>query len=301
MTIKEFALKDDMDLTRLKAEPIQLTDIPILECNSAFETHIEPNKCTLKEIVDYVEHPNITDSKEKNGLWCFGECLDPDKGHQKSNIINKSKFFILDYDNGYTIDEFCKEYKDYFFIIYTSFSHTKEHHKFRVIMYGNYESPLNDDEQYAILSECFRNADRTTLQPNRIFYKPAHKEGCDYRYVFNAGKQFPLYNDTINYLVNKRRIDKAKEEAQNREFETYHRKKKDIDCMKCPSVQHYLNTSYPNETGNGDSNLSLYKAIFCCIKYGDMNALQAVENKAKNEKWTTNELKQKEEAARKAL
>lgn len=299
--IREFPLKEDLDLTKEKTEAIQTKDISLLECNSAFDTHIDQTKCSLFEIVDYIKNPNITDSKEKNGLWCFGECFDPEKGHQKSNIVNKSKFFILDYDSGYTIDEFCKEYKDYFFMLYTSFSHTKEHNKFRVIMYGNYESPLNEDEQYAILSECFRNADRTTLQPNRIFYKPAHKDGAEYRYVLHEGKQFPLYNSVISYLVTKRRVDKAKEEAQNKAFATYHRKKKDVDCLKCPSVQNYLNTSYPNTTGNGDSNLNLYKAIFCCIKYGDENALKIVEDKARKEHWTTSELRQKEEAARKAL
>lgn len=299
--IREFPLKEDIDLEKQPTEAIQTKDIPILECNSAFDTHIDQNKCTLKEIAEYIENPNITESKEKNGLWCFGECLDPEKGHQKSNIVNKSKFFILDYDSGYTIEEFCEEYKDYFFMLYTSFSHTKEHHKFRVIMYGNHEAPLNDDEQYAILSECFRNADRTTLQPNRIFYKPAHKAGAEYRFKFNVGKQFPLYNEAITFLVTKRRVDKAKEEAQDRAFATYHRKKRDVDCLNCPSVKNYLNTSYPNTTGNGDSNLNLYKAIFCCIKYGDDNALAVVENKAKSEHWTTSELRQKEEAARRAL
>lgn len=291
--IREFPLKEDMDLTRVSSEPIQIKDIPILVCRNKFDTHIEPTVSTLKDIVNRVEKPMILENKDDNYLWCFGDCLDPEKGHQKENIVNKSKFFMVDYDNGYTIKDFCEEYKDYFYILYTSFSHTKEHNKFRVIMFGNYETPLNEDEQSIILNECFRNADRTTFQPNRIFYMPAHKEGAEYEYKLNFGKQFPLYNNVISLLVHRRALDRAKEEAQCREYEKFHREKKDINCMNCPSVKTYLNTNYPNTTGNGDSNLNLYKAICCCIKYGDYNTLETVKAKAKREHWTDKEIEHK--------
>lgn len=299
--IREFPLKDDMDLSRCHTEPIQLYDIPLLQCGGRFDKHIEPTRCTLKEIMECVEKPNITPTKEENMLWCFGECVDPERGHQKDNIVNKSKFFMVDYDNGYSIDEFCKEYKDYFYILYTSFSHTTEHNKFRVIMYGNYETPLNDDEQRFILNEAFRNADRTTLQPNRMFYMPAHKEGGEYVYKFNIGKQFPLYNDIISLLLQKQRLYRAKEESQNLIFEKYHREKKDIDCLKCKSVMNYLNTTYNKTSGNGDSNLNLYKAICCCVKYGDDKALDKVIAKAKSEKWTNKEIEQKIKSAKEKL
>jgi len=298
MIVKELTLDWDKPLSSYPTEPIQLNDIPMLMCANKFDSHIEPVTATLKDICEKVEHPFITDDKENNSLWCFGECIDPEKGHQKSNIVNKSKFFMIDYDNGYTIEEFMDVYKDYFYILYTSFSHTEEHHKFRVIMYGNYESPLNDEEQHYILNECFRNADKTTLQPNRIFYVPAHKQGAPYRYKFNIGKQFPLYNDVIKNLVERSRRDRAQEEARRLTYVKHLKSKTKKSCLKNEKVQTYLNTSYPHDKGNGDSNLNLYKAICVCITCDDNETLELVRQKAKNENWTDKEIDQKIESAR---
>ena len=163
-------------------------------------------------------------------------------------------------------------------------------------MFGNYEVPLTADEQSSILSECFRNADQTTFQPNRIFYMPAHKEGAEYIYKFHNGKQFPLYNDVISTLSWRKRFDREKEEIRAKQFANYHTTK---DCMKCTSVKNYLNASYPNSKGNGDSNINLYKAICCCIKYDDHKTLQVVKEKAKREHWTDKEIEQKIKSARK--
>lgn len=61
-------------------------------------------------------------------------------------------------------------------------------------------------------------------------------------------------------------------------------------CMNYDAVSHYLNTDYPKLRGNGDSASSLFKAVRCCVKYGDDATLQFVLNKAKREKWGDNEL-----------
>ena len=61
-------------------------------------------------------------------------------------------------------------------------------------------------------------------------------------------------------------------------------------CQNYDVIRHYLNTSYPKLTGNGDSSISLFKAIRCCIKYNDKVTLRKVINKAVVERWTTKEL-----------
>ena len=61
-------------------------------------------------------------------------------------------------------------------------------------------------------------------------------------------------------------------------------------CQNYDVIRHYLNTSYPKLTGNGDSSISLFKAIRCCIKYNDKETLKKVINKAVVERWTTKEL-----------
>ena len=61
-------------------------------------------------------------------------------------------------------------------------------------------------------------------------------------------------------------------------------------CQNYDVIRHYLETSYPKLTGNGDSSISLFKAIRCCIKYNDKVTLKKVINKAVLERWTTKEL-----------
>lgn len=61
-------------------------------------------------------------------------------------------------------------------------------------------------------------------------------------------------------------------------------------CQNYDVIRHYLETSYPKLNGNGDSSISLFKAIRCCIKYNDKETLKKVINKAVLERWTTKEL-----------
>ena len=61
-------------------------------------------------------------------------------------------------------------------------------------------------------------------------------------------------------------------------------------CQNYDVIRHYLNTNYPKLKGNGDSSISLFKAIRCCIKYNDKVTLKKVINKAVLERWTTKEI-----------
>lgn len=298
MPIKnDFPLRTDMDLTTLKSEPIQVNNIKLLRCQKTFDTAVYQDTVDLEGIIDWIEHPAVLDNKEDNQLWSFGECIDPLKGHQKSNIKSKSKFFMVDYDNGYTIEQFEKDYKDYFYMLYTSFSHTKEHNKFRVIMFGNYEKPLDKDEQTIILSECFRNADVSTFQPNRMFYIPAHKEGAPYYYKLHNGKQFPLDNSVTRLLKVQLLASRAKEAQQDKEWKDYNSKTDHNGmCINYTTVKKYLETPYPYINGNGTSDNDLFKALRTCIKYDDNQTLQDVIYKAKSEHWTDCEIERKIEA-----
>ena len=61
-------------------------------------------------------------------------------------------------------------------------------------------------------------------------------------------------------------------------------------CQNYDVITHYLRTSYPKLTGNGDSSTSLFKAIRCCVKYNDNETLKKVINKAAKERWSTKEI-----------
>jgi hypothetical protein len=72
-------------------------------------------------------------------------------------------------------------------------------------------------------------------------------------------------------------------------------------CINYDVIKHYLNTPYLKMTGNGDSSISLFKAILCCIKYKDNDTLQEVLTKARNEHWSETELNHKIEDAKKRV
>lgn len=61
-------------------------------------------------------------------------------------------------------------------------------------------------------------------------------------------------------------------------------------CQNYDVISHYLNTSYPKLQGNGDSSISLFKAIRCCLKYCDKETLKKVINKAVRERWSKKEI-----------
>ena len=296
--IKDFFLNQGVfDLSDFTPEEIQTDDIKILQAARAFNTAVYRDTISLQDIIETLDpkygNVKITNEKSDNELWMFGDCENPDFGRKMENITYKGKFFMVDYDKDYTIEQFEEDYKDYFYLLYTSFSHTDEHHKFRVIMYGNYDKPLDIYQQRAILEHSFRNADSTTLQPNRMFYLPAHKEGAPYVYKQHMGKQFPLWFKDIERYCNKRKLDEAKVQQQKKVFYDFHNKNNDRICAQWPDVQHYLLTPYLKITGNGDSDSSLFKALRLCIKYNDQATLQDVILKAKSEHWTDEQINRK--------
>ena len=61
-------------------------------------------------------------------------------------------------------------------------------------------------------------------------------------------------------------------------------------CQNYDVIRHYLNTNYPKLKGNGDSSISLFKALRCCIKYNDKVTLKEIINKAFREHWSKKEI-----------
>lgn len=304
MIVKDFFITEAFDLSDFKEEPIQLFDIPILQVPNRYGKVLIEDKVKLQDIIESIDpkygHVRTLNDKNTNDMFCFGTCENPDLGRTISNIKTKSKFFMVDYDNGYTIEQFEKDYKDYFYLLYTSFSHTKELNKFRVIMFGNYDKPLNDRQQKTILSHAFRNADQTTLQPNRFFYLPAHKENGEYVFKQHFGKQFPLWCNDMRKFLDKQLADEARVAKRDKEYYNFH-EKKNVDCSNGKAVKEYLNTPYPHKTGNGNSDKNFYRAVYGCIKNHDNKTLELVIEKARNEGWSEKEIEYKQISAQKAI
>lgn len=109
-----------------------------------------------------------------------------------------------------------------------------------------------------------------------------------------------LYNQPENRLDDNVILDRIivslrQKQRQNHLFKATHislrySKENPGMCLGYDVIQHYLNTNYPKLKGNGDSSISLFKAIRCCIKYNDKVTLKKVINKAVVERWTTKEI-----------
>ena len=69
-------------------------------------------------------------------------------------------------------------------------------------------------------------------------------------------------------------------------------------CKNYDVVRYYLTKSFPKLTGNGDSSISLFKAVRCCMKYNDDKTLNEVLSKAISERWTRSELSRIQENIR---
>ena len=75
-----------------------------------------------------------------------------------------------------------------------------------------------------------------------------------------------------------------------REVQKSYAKNHDGLCANYDVVRYYLTKSFPNIKGNGDSSISLFKAVRCCMKYNDQTTLDKVLGKARNERWSEQEL-----------
>lgn len=115
-------------------------------------------------------------------------------------------------------------------------------------------------------------------------------------------KQLLLYNNPTNYFPDAKNVIRdvrAKQQGyvammtlnKPKKITTY--KQNNGMCKEYDVIKHYLDTPYPKLTGNGDSSISLFKAILCCLKYSDIETLEEVLDKARSEHWKETELNHK--------
>lgn len=131
------------------------------------------------------------------------------------------------------------------------------------------------------------NPSRLTRRPGAIRADTAKEQ----KLVYNQPDNRLDDNDILDRII----VSLRQKHRQKHLFKATHislRSSKENPgmCLGYDVIQHYLNTNYPKLNGNGDSSISLFKAIRCCIKYNDNNTLRLVINKAVRERWTMKEL-----------
>lgn len=251
----------------------------------------------IDELKEYVKSPTEFERKDDVPMMCMAEFIFPNLGRCYSNFKSLDcEWLALDFDDNITINDFMNFFKEYDYILYTSFNHTAAHHKFRVLLHYeglNFPALGNTfDEQksnwHFTLEQMFPHADKNAMDMTRAFYLPAARP--EYFYHINeTGKKF--------YLPMMRRPI-LKTEGYDGIIAKHYKNNTTIDARRKKNVEYYLSTSFNKINGNGNSNTSLYNAICTCLACHDDSTLEEVLRKARNEKWSESEIRTKLECAR---
>lgn len=257
---------------------------------------LNPHPYKLKHIIkqldisSYDELNNILldyqiKSTAKKTTLMYSLCEVEDK-HFKKEFFTGVGGVSIDIDDGIKIQEFMKKFP-YEHILYTTHSHSDlGDHRFRVVLMLDkfISSSLYDGFIKGLKLELERldiPYDSSTFAKTRCMVFPPKGSLI----LHNPGK--PLDISSL-YLEGSKIVPDVDAVITRSKAKSLKR-----DCSSFTSIKKYLTTSYSSLDGNGDSNSSLYKAIYCCVKNEDDDTLDKIIDKALSEGWTIQELEYK--------
>jgi hypothetical protein len=123
-------------------------------------------------------------------------------GKKETDWISQ-QIFALDFDNGTTIDEElnrCRELNILPIFAYTSFSHSKEHHKFRLVFCM--DSIINDYDTakqiQSILMGLFNKSDKQCSNIGRLYFGGRDLVYEDYDNMIDYKNMLTVYDDILS-------------------------------------------------------------------------------------------------------
>lgn len=217
------------------------------------------------------------------------------------DIVPKERFdtainvylICLDIEHSKTISQVENSLKNsnLSFILYTTWSHSNNDHRFRVLL------PLKNPIKFSTFySEIMKNSLKRIFPFNDCntvkacgFYLPSNNSP-DYYYSYNIANDF-AFEDFPKF---KQIILEEKRKFENKPKDNF----KETTLYKVVKSQRisqfatkYLMTNYNKTKGNGDSNLSLFKALLA--SKNNPLVTQDIINKAKREGWSDKEIQYK--------
>ena len=258
-----------------------------------FEDTIKIDDLWADDFLEVIRNPQFDDNypKEQLPALVLADFKDIHNGRNMDNCLDVDPNWLgLDFDDNIKIDNIRARLRKYRYILYTTSSHTEEHHKFRVFLWCKNPMGLSRENWRVSVYREFNEQDRQACDKTRLFYLP--KKTSNYYFDIHDGIQFELKR--IELPKDTRTIISRHENKSCR--------KRCRDVYNSPEVQYYLNTSYNSMTGNGDSNTALYNAIVKCLANGDEGTLNCyVIPKAELERWSSKEIEYKISCAKKFL
>ena len=90
----------------------------------------------IDALKEYVKSPTEFERKDDVPMMCMAEFWNDELGRAYYNFKSiDDEWLALDVDDNMKISDFMTQFSDYDYILYTSFNHTAEHHKFRVLLH----------------------------------------------------------------------------------------------------------------------------------------------------------------------
>jgi hypothetical protein len=168
--------------------------------NNQFDNKIrglEVNKDVWAKVLQIVREPLIVPDKAKIPQWKFCSI----KGEQRcTENIGSTNLMILDFDDSaYTIEEFESQFREYKYILHTSWSYDGTNSKFRVLLFLDKEYEINrlffkghdkTFSPYHYMLKAFPHIDPASFVKAQFFKMPA-KKAPDAPYYFSIHKGKP--------------------------------------------------------------------------------------------------------------
>lgn len=222
------------------------------------------------DIEHMISHPS-SQCKEQLMQYMFISLKDPNNRLRDSRNYGTVSALVIEYDNGVSIGEICARYDYLYYYLHTTSGHTKEHHKFRMILpckdpipYAYLAAPITKQAMIRIFpgidSSCFTNFQKIPAWPKcRSDYVAIKHEGrlITYDYIDRTTQQ--IYAE-----MQKRKDERDKHRAHyNRIDKPAYKKAVDTNMQKryggCGS----------SRTGHRYTDLLSYCGSLCNAKYPD--------------------------------
>ena len=173
---------------------------------------------TFNELFTTMINKSVWDNTPKHDLPMF--CCTTFNYNIRADKAKPTTLFALDFDDvGNDLETAIDYFKDYGHLIYTSYGHTSEHHKFRVIVQLDTEI-MNNNESHMVFNILQKRLldhnlilDSQCRDISRRFFLPSlNKLGDDPICHINEGKNIEIYDDLLLEFERKLLEEKIREQ-----------------------------------------------------------------------------------------
>ena len=255
---------------------------------------------TKEDLWELISSPTITE--KKNGTVYIMPYKFSSEVALKENCESQTALF-LDIDGTATIPDVIADLErlGLIYFLYTTFSHTAEKHKFRVIV--PYSKPVPkeifDDAKYKEeLMAMFPYNDRATLKVQGFFAPNIATIGNysstfdGYIFRYRDGK----FLDSEAIMKRSRGFQMLRKIIYDHQMSII-KHGGNYNMESNDHVVYFLNTPFPTKGGD----LPSFKAICACVAGGDDRTLHKVLAKMRLENWNERQIQHKIDDARKGL